>query len=117
MFKLLSINGVDFPDPEGGLSITRIDKYNAYESEDGHTTIESIREGMIDVSVSIKVQEVAQLRVLSAALSLVSTVNIFDPGENREKTITAKITDVKMDKVAHKSSASLWSLSFNISEL
>ena len=52
MLKLLTINDIEIPDPEGSLSIKKNDKYNEYEGEDGVKTIEVIREDFISGSVA-----------------------------------------------------------------
>ena len=117
MFKLLKINNVELPDPEGGFTVSKTNKFNEYEGEDGSVTIESVRTGMTNAKVTYIGQKSSDLADISNALSLVSEVVIFDPAINDQRTITAKITDVSMGKVFHRHDVSVWSLSFNITEI
>lgn len=117
MFKLLKINNIELPDPDGGFTVSKKDKFNEYEGEDGSVTIEAIRTGMIDVKVSYRGQDVDALRTISNALSLVSTVVFFDPSIGDEKSITAKISGISFGKVHHRHDVSVWSLSFNVTEI
>ena len=117
MFKLLKINNIELPDPDGGFTVSKTDKFNEYEGEDGSVTIEAIRTGMADVKVTYVGQDVNALMTIANALSLVSTVVFFDPSINDEKTITAKISGVSMGKVHHRHDVSVWSLSFNVTEI
>lgn len=117
MFKLLKINNIELPDPEGTFTVDKRDKFNEYEGEDGSVTVEAVRTGMTDVKVSYIGQKASDLAKILNALSLVSTVVIFDPAINDQRTITAKITDISMGRVFHKYNTSVWSLSFNITEI
>ena len=117
MFKLLKINNTEIPDPEGDFTISKIDKFNKYEGEDGSITIEAIRTGMVDVKVTYIGQTVDNLMVIANALKLVSDVEIFDPAINNLRTIVARVSNITMGKNYHKNNVSMWSLSFNISEI
>ncbi len=117
MYKLLEINGVSLPDPEGSYSLSRKDKFNEYEGENGDKTIEVIREEILSCSVSYSGLEQKKIKEIMDAISLVSTVKVYDPKIGNVKGITAKITDVKTDKKFHKNGISVWSLSFKIEQL
>lgn len=117
MYKLLEVNGVILPDPEGNYDISLGEKFNEYEGEDGSKTIEVIREGMINCNVSYKGLHAEKVKEIQDALKIVSTVVVFDPTSDSTKEITAKITDVKTQKKHHKNNISVWSLSFKIEEL
>jgi len=117
MLKLLEINGTSLPDPEKTFSLNKEDKYNEYEGENGERTIEVIRENIISGNVSYKGLTVEKLKEIKNSITLVSTVKIYDPGEDAVKEITAKITGVKYEKKFHRNNVSVWSLSFNIEEL
>lgn len=117
MFKLLKINNIELPDPDGGFSVSKMDKFNEYEGEDGSVTIEAIRTGMTDVKVTYTGQNANALATIANALSLVSTVVFFDPSINDVKTITAKISGISFGKVHHRHNVSVWSLSFNVTEI
>ncbi len=117
MHKLLEINGVVLPDPEGSFSLASEDKYNEYEGENGVKTVEVIRENIISGSVSYKGLAEDKLKEIVDAVSLVSSVKVYDPCIKAVKEITAKITGVKYDKKFYKNDVSVWSLSFKIEEL
>ena len=117
MFKLLKINNVELPDPDGDFTVSKTDKFNEYEGEDGSVTIEAVRTGMTDVKVTYVGQDVNALATIAKALTLVSEVVFFDPSLNEEKTITAKISGISMGEVHHRHNVSVWSLTFNITEI
>lgn len=117
MLKLLEINGISLPDPEKAFSISKEDKYNEYEGENGERTIEIIREDIISGKVSYKGLPAEKMAEIEKAITLVSTVKIYDPGKNAVKEITAKITGVNSEKKFYRNNVSVWSLSFNIEEL
>lgn len=117
MLKLLTINDIEIPDPEGSLSIKKDDKYNEYEGEDGVKTIEVIRENIISGNVSYKGLTADQVTKIVEAIKLVSAVKIYDPGINETRDIKALIKDVKYDKKCYKNGVSVWSLSFTVEEL
>jgi hypothetical protein len=117
MHKLLEINGVALPDPEGSFSLEKEDKYNEYEGENGEKTVEIIRENIISGNVSYKGLTAKEVKKIMNAITLVSTVKVYDPGSDALKEITAKITGVKHDKKFYKNDVSVWSLSFKLEEL
>lgn len=117
MYKLLSINSVILPTPEGNFTLSKNDKYNQYEGEDGSKTVEVIREGIISASVSYKGLTEEMLKRIIDAITLVSRVVIYNPMTKSTKTVTAKITGISTKKVCYRNNISVWSLSFNIEEL
>lgn len=117
MYKLLKINTVELPDAEGDFTIHKKDKFNEYETEDGRTTVEVVRQGIISLSVSFNGLTEVMVKTICDAITLVSTVEVFDPALGQTKEITAKVTDVKTKKVWFKNNVSVWSLSFSVDEL
>lgn len=117
MFKLLKINNIELPDPEGTFTVGKRDKFNEYETEDGKTTVEVVRQGIISLSVSFNGLTEAMVKRICDAITLVSTVEVFDPAIGKTKEITAKVTDIKTKKIWFKNNVSIWSLSFNVDEL
>lgn len=117
MYKLMTVNGVDLPDPEGTFDISLNDKYNMYEGEDGSKTVEVIREGVLCCNVTYNGLLENKLKEIKNALKIVSRIVIYDPMSVSTKEITAKITDIKTQKIHHKNGISVWSLSFSIEEL
>ena len=117
MFKLLKINTVELPDAEGDFTINKHDKFNEYETEDGKTTVETIRQGIVSLSVSFNGLTETMVKTICDAITLVSTVEVFDPALGQPKEITAKITGVKTTKIWFRNNVSIWSLSFNVDEL
>lgn len=117
MHKLLSINGVSLPKPEGDYSITKKDKYNEYEGEDGSSTVEVIRQGVIALSVSYNYVTERHLNEINDAIRLVSEVEVFDPTIRKVKKFTAKISGIKTKMLYYKNEISIWSLSFDVDEL
>ncbi len=117
MYKLITINGVSLPKPEGEYSITKKDKYNVYEGEDGTSTVEVIRQGIISLSVSYNYVTEKHLKEITDAIRLVSSVEIYDPTLKMIRTINAKVTGVKTKMLYYKNGISIWSLAFDIDEL
>lgn len=118
MMQLVTINGVSFPNPDkGSVSVDIKDEYNSYSTEDGGKVIEEIKTGKIDASVSYRGLTAEDIVTLSNAITLVSTVVLYNPYTNASKTITAKVTDKKAKIIAYYNNVSLWSLSFSIEEL
>lgn len=117
MYKIITANGISFKDPEGSFSLTKSDKINEYEGEDGHKTVESIRTDVISASVTYKGLTVEQLQTMCQALTTVTTFILFDATTNSQRQVTATVKDIKVNKVYHKNDLSVWSLSFDIAEL
>ena len=117
MYKIINANGVEFTDPEGSFTLSKTDKVNEYEGEDGRKTIEIIRQNQISASVSYKGLTVEQLKTMSEALSTVTTFLLYDALTGKQKQVIAKVSSVKVTKVYHKGDLSVWSLTFDIDEL
>ncbi len=117
MYKLLTINGVPLPKPEGGFTITKKDKYNEYEGEDGSSTVEVIRQGILSLSVSYNYITEQHLKNVTDAIRLVSQVKVYDPAIRATRTLTAKITGLKTKMLYYKNDIFVWTLSFNLDEL
>lgn len=117
MYKLLSVNGCRLPNPEGSYEISREDKYNEYEAEDGSKTVEVIRQDVISLSASYTGLTEKQLKSIMDSLQLVSSVCAYDPARQTTRTFNAKVTGIKSGKVWYRNNISMWSLSFNIEEL
>lgn len=117
MYKLLTINGIEMPDADGDFQISENDKINEYQGEDGHTTIEEIRQGIISLSVSFSVLSEDMLNRIKSALSMVSTVEMYNPLTKEMETKKMKVSGTKVKRVCYKQNTSLWSLSFNLDEL
>lgn len=117
MYKLLNINNVDFPEPHGSFSLSKTDKVNEYQCEDGTSTIEIVRVGVVALKVSYNALTIDKVRELCGAISTVSNVTIFDPQTNATKVIKAQVSNIQTGKVHHKNDLSVWSLSFDINEL
>lgn len=117
MYKILSANGVDFPNPEGSFTLSKNDVVNEYEAENGHKTVEIVRSGKISASVSYNGLTVAQLNTISQALATVTTFQIYDGLTNSRKQVTAQVKNLKIQKVFHRNNLSVWALSFDLEEL
>ena len=117
MYKLLSVNGVSLPQPEGDYTLSKNDKYNEYEGEDGTTTVEVIRQGIISLAVSYSHVTEKNLKEIMDAIKLVSSVEVFDPTQQKVRKITAKITGIKTKMFYYKNGISVWTLAFNVDEL
>ena len=117
MYKLLKINDVDFPEPYGSFTLSKSDKVNEYECEDGSSTIEIVRVGVVSLKVAYNALTVDKVRELCDAISTVSNVTVFDPQTNTIKSIKAHVSNIQTGKMYHKNDLSVWSLSFDINEL
>lgn len=118
MMNLVTINNVAFPNPDKGtVSVDEVDVFNSYSTEDGGEVVEQIRTGKIKANVSYKGLQAADIATLNNAITLVSTVVMYNPHTNASKTITAKVTNKKAKIIAYYNNVSLWSLSFDIQEI
>ena len=117
MYKLLTINGVPLPKPEGDFTITKKDKYNEYEGEDGSSTVEVIRQGILSLSISYNYITEQHLKTITDAIRLVSLVEVYEPTLRKTRALTAKITNLKTRMLYYKNDISIWTLSFNLDEL
>ena len=117
MYKLLKINGAELPNAEGGFTVSQNVKYNTYEAEDGSTTVEQIRVGIIKGTVSYKGLLIDDLKEVASHLTLVSDVEIYNPLTDSIKVIKAKIEGISMKKIVYKNNVNAWSLDFTIEEL
>lgn len=115
MSDLLKINGISFPTPGGGFDVSYSDITNDYDSEDGRTVIEVIREGVATISVSYSALKEERLRELKAALRTVNTVDFLKFGSTC--TAQMRLSNVKTSKVHYKHDVSVWSMSFELKEL
>lgn len=102
---------------KGALSYTVKDKYEQYKSEDGHSTIESIRTGTLKGSCKYSGLLQNEFTLLYNKLSLVSNVRIYDPRFNDYREFEALVTDIKFAKLFNYNGYSAWSLSFKVEEL
>lgn len=117
MYKLLSINGVEFPELYESFTLGKNDKVNEYNCEDGSSTIEIVRIGVVDLKLSYKSLTVKKIKELCGAIEAVSDVTVFDPTNNNTRTIRAYISNLNIGKLYHKNNRSAWSLSFDVKEL
>ncbi len=117
MYNLLAINGVPLPKPEGDFTITKKDKYNEYHGDDGSSTVEVIRQGILSLSVSYNYITEQHLKTITDAISLVSSGEVFDPATRTTRPLTAKITGVRTKMLYYKNDISVWTLSFDVDEL
>lgn len=117
MYNLLAIGDFVLKDPEGSFNIQSNDVVNEYKGEDGHKTIEVIRNGQISGSVSYKGLTAEQLKEICDHLGAVTHFQMFNVLTNAVIEITARVSGVKAKKIHHKGEVSVWSLSFNIDEL
>lgn len=118
MFNLLSINNTVLPNiDKGSITVTKNDIYNTYTAEDGHSTIEAVRVGKTVCDVAYKGLLEADVVAIKAAISLVSSVTLYDATAGNQIVFNAKISGLKADKIVYKNNLSAWSLSFRIEEL
>lgn len=118
MYNLIKINQYAIPEPlKGNLSINIVDKYNEYETESGDKITESIREGMIKASVTYNGLFANTLQNILSAITLISSVIIYNPFTGTTKTIMARITGITSSKIVYNDNVEAWSLSFNIEEV
>lgn len=115
MSDLLKINGTTFPAPAGSFDVSYSDITNDYDSEDGWTVIEVIREGVATISVSYSALKEEKLRELKAVLKTVNTVDFFKFGSIC--TAQMRLSNLKTSKVHYKHGVSVWSMSFELKEL
>lgn len=115
MHSLLTINGVDFPTPEGSYDIKYSAVTNEYEGENGEKTVEIIRENVATISVSYNGMTEEQLNDLHAVLTTVCTVVFYKKGV--KTTAKMKLSEVSTPKKYYRHGLSVWGMSFSLEEL
>lgn len=117
MYKIITANNVEFTDPEGSFTLSKDDTVNEYKGEDGQTTLEIIREGQISATVSYNSLSAETIKKMADALTTVTEFKLYDALTDSQKTITARVSGVKVKKNFYRDNISMWSLSFDIDEL
>lgn len=119
MTNLLTINNVIFPDAEGGFEISYKDKVNEYESESGEKTVEIIRKGVCNISISYMGLSETQLKSLTSAIQVVNIVKYYNPlsGVVETKTMKTSSDRLKISKKYYKNDISVWSLDIDLEEM
>lgn len=114
---LLTLDNYIMPE-SASFDISPVDKKNEFQSENGKRTIEYIRQGVTNISVSygglteeklIEINKIISKRIVS--------VTFHNPLSSTQKTIKAEITGVKSNRKYYKNGLSVWGLSFEIQEL
>lgn len=116
MYDLLKINNVTFPKP-AGFNIDLVDKTNDFEAENGQITVEIIREGIVNISVTYGSLLAAEVLRLKNAITKVSSVTFFNSYANTIQTKSMQVKNLKTVKQYHDNNISTWSLSFSLEEL
>lgn len=115
---LVKINNVNFPDPnKGTVSVDSNDLYNTYKTEDGGEVTEQIATGKLHAQVSYSGLFASDIATLKNAITLVSSVVLYNPMKNATETITARVTNCKTSQIAYYGNISLWKFSFEINEV
>lgn len=115
---LVKINNVDFPDPDKGtVTVNSNDLFNTYKTEDGGEVTEQIATGKLSAQVAYKGLFASDIVTLKSAITLVSSVVLYNPMTNTTATINARVTNCKAKIIAYYNNISLWSFSFDISEV
>lgn len=117
MKDLLVINGVTFPTPEGGLDINYKDKIAEYESEDGHITVDVIREDIKVITVRYNGLLEDAFRALKTALKTVNSVKLYNPATGAIEAVTMRNSGTQTNKKYYKNNISVWDLAFNLEEM
>lgn len=118
LVNLLTINSVSCPHVDKGtISVSYNDVFNTYTAEDGHSTIEEVLTGKLVIDVAYKGLLEDDVKSVMGAISLVSSVVVYNPATDATKTITAKISNIKTQKIVYEQGISAWSLAFKIEEL
>lgn len=115
MSDFLTINGVDFPIPEGSFDITYKDKVNEYEAESGKKTVEIIRPDLTTISVTYNGIPEKQLNVLIEKIKIINQVAFNKNGE--KTTILMKCISKKIPKKYIGKGIYMKGLSFTLEEL
>lgn len=117
-YDLIAINGVSIPDvKKGTLVIAKNPKYTEHETEDGGKIIDVVEEDMIRGSVEYSGLLQNQISAINAALTLVSTLSIYNPMTGSVKTFEALIVPGEMQKTIHDDRANAWSFGFTFEEI
>lgn len=117
MEQLLIINEVIFPTPEGGFDISYSNKVAEYQSEDGHVTVDVIREDIKNITVRYKGLFEDTFKLLKSALKAVNTVQLYNPATSTIEVVTMQINSIQTNKIYYKNNVSVWDLAFNLEEM
>lgn len=115
MHNLITINGVEFPTPEGSYELKYKNVTNEYTGEDGNKTVEIIREDVTSISIGYNGMPEDRLNALHSALKPVNTVIFYKRGI--KTTTQMKLSDVSTPKKYYRGGLSVWGMSFSLEEL
>lgn len=116
--NLLQINGYTIPNPKrNNLSLTKDNKYNSYECEDGSVKIEPIRIDNYSGNITFNGLFENDLKNITDNISLVSTLVFYSPYTNSNVEIKALIKNIKSSNIITETDKNAWSLSFSFEEL
>lgn len=117
-YDLIAINNVSAPDiQKGTLTVLPNPKYNEYEGEEGNKVIEEISTDKIKGTVTYSGLFQSQIQTICAALSLVSTMTIYNPMTGTTRTFKALILVGEVTKIIHDGTANAWAFSFEFEEV
>ena len=117
-YDLISINAVAIPDvKKGTLNINRNPKYEALECEEGNKVIQPISTDKVIGNVQYNGLMQSELQTICAAVSLVSTMTIYNPMTNATRTFIALIEEQPAQKIIHDGNANAWSYGFSFEEI
>lgn len=117
-YDLISINDVAIPDvKKGTLNIQRNPKYEALDCEEGNKVIDQISTDKVMGNVQYNGLMQSELQTISAAVSLVSTMTIYNPMTNATRTFIALIEEQPAQKIIHDGNANAWSYGFSFEEI
>lgn len=119
-YDLISINGTAIPDVEAGkgeVTVQDNPKYKEYETEDGGKVIEVIAEDKLKGVVSYSGLLQSAVQSVRNAISLVSTLTIYNPMQGQTKTFQALILPGAVTKLIHDEGANAWTFSFDFEEI
>lgn len=116
MYDLLKINDVEFPEP-AGFDVSLKDKTNVFNAENGIRTVEVIREGIVNISVTYNNITDETLKKLKGAITKISTVEYYDPYKNIISLKKMEVSGIATKKKYHRNGISTWSLTFKLEEI
>lgn len=118
MYDLITINGTSIPDvKKGTVSISPNPKYNEYEGEAGNKIIDIISDDRIKGTVSYSGLLQSELQTIYGAITLVSTLEIYNPFTGNVKRFSALILVSASDKLIHDANANAWTFEFEFEEI
>lgn len=118
VYDLISINNVVAPAvTKGTVTVAPNLKYNEYDGEAGNKIIEPISTDKLKGTVQYSGLFQSQIQTMYAAITLVSTMTVYNPMTGNTRTFKALVLVGDNTKILYDEVANVWSFAFDFEEV